>query len=150
MLKMRNISYTLSGSGDFCISKGDILDKIKDITERKEKIAKIMKALEQQMINLEDQRAELFYDYFDILIDEEEIDQDYPELDEYDSIDDFEITPDRKTRRDVLTAVDSIKAKKSSRYYKMRPRNPRLDRTKSPEKKNASKQKSQRGTLRCI
>jgi hypothetical protein len=78
---------------------------------------------------------------FDILFDDDLIDlidQDYYVLDAYDFIEDMDITPERKTRRDVMTAIESIKAKKSSKYYKMRPRNPRADRTKSIEKKLAS------------
>lgn len=54
---------------------------------------------------------------------------------------DLDYIPERKTRRDVMTAVMSVKAKKSSKYYKMKPRNPRADRTKSAENKLASKTK---------
>jgi hypothetical protein len=131
-------------------SKGEILQKINCITERKDNVSKLIKALEKHLINLEDERAELVHDYFDILIDEEEIDEEVFPLDEFDFIEDFDIMPDRKTRRDVLTAVDSVKAKKSSRYHKMKPRNPRADKTKSNEKKAVSKEFKIQQNTRCM
>jgi hypothetical protein len=147
---MSKLSYTLCGSIESISSKGEILHKINCITERKDNVFKLIKALEKHLINLEDERAELVHDYFDILIDEEEIDEEVSPLDEFDFIEDFDIMPDRKTRRDVLTAVESVKAKKSSRYHKMKPRNPRADKTKSDEKKAISKEFKNQQNTRCM
>ena len=125
------------------INKNELLAQIQEIAERKQNLIDVVKNIQQQISDMENTRAELIQDYFDILL-EEEYDQDY--INKYDFIDELDIAPDRKTRRDVMTAVDSIKAKKSSKYYKMRPRNPRADRTKSLEKKSASKNMKK---LRC-
>ena len=125
------------------INKNELLAQIQEIAEHKQNLIDVVKDIQQQISDMENTRAELIQDYFDILL-EEEYDQDY--INKYDFIDELDIAPDRKTRRDVMTAVDSIKAKKSSKYYKMRPRNPRADRTKSLEKKSASKNMKK---LRC-
>jgi hypothetical protein len=46
----------------------------------------------------------------------------------------------RKTRRDILTPFDAIKACKSSKTHKLRPRSPKRDRTKTQEAKGHTKQ----------
>jgi hypothetical protein len=53
---------------------------------------------------------------------------------------DFEVVPkQRKTRKDILTVGDAIKAHKSSKNHKLKPRSVKRDRTKSPETKSHSK-----------
>lgn len=60
--------------------------------------------------------------------------------DDGDMYDDYEFFPkERKTRKDVLTVIESIKAQKSSKHFKMKPRTVKKDKTKTRESKNRAK-----------
>lgn len=47
---------------------------------------------------------------------------------------DFQV-PEHKTKADILTVPMAVKAGKSSKFHKMKPRSPKRDRTKTAEKK---------------
>jgi hypothetical protein len=51
------------------------------------------------------------------------------------------ILKDRKTRKDVLTPFEAIRACKSSKNHKLKPKTPYVDKTRASEAKTLSKNK---------
>lgn len=102
-----------------------------------------MTSLFAELAAAQDRYNDLVIDYnvrSEPILDTDEIDCDVFECDDENGPEDVDYAPPaRKTRNDIMTLLESVKAHKVQKTHKLKPRSVKRDRTKTPESKTKTR-----------